>query len=139
MVTLPMDFGDCPCTGRNLPRLLHPAIMAVLAHGPLHGYLITEELEGQPVLADAAPDPAGVYRMLKAMERDGYLTGTDLPGTGRGPARREFSLTPKGCACLRTWVSTLRRYQEDLAILADFLDRRCKAAAELTPDLPEDS
>jgi DNA-binding PadR family transcriptional regulator len=123
MEVFPMDFKYCSCSGRSLPRLIQPAIMAVLAREPLHGYRIAEALARDAALRDPSPDPAGIYRLLKNMERDGYVAGSRDDGRSGGPARRRYALTEKGLACLRMWLHTLRSYQNSVAALIAFLDK----------------
>ena len=38
------DWDDCPCGGRTLDKLIQPAILVVLAAGPLHGYRLAERI-----------------------------------------------------------------------------------------------
>ena len=100
----------CPCKGLTLAKLLRPALMTVLADGAIHGYRIIEGLAASPVMHGSPPDPAGVYRTLRAMEREGLVRSTWHP-SGQGPAKRTYRLTPAGRACLQTWVSTLKTYR----------------------------
>lgn len=114
--TLKMDLVDCPCTGKNLARLVHPAILAVLARESLHGYLILERLAAEPMFREQPPDPAGVYRVLKAMEQEGMVTCSwDLQSSG--PARRQYRITDRGMACLATWLETITNYQNSISVL----------------------
>ena len=108
-----IDLAGCPCTGKNLARLVHPAILAVLAHESLHGYLILERLADAAMFRDQPPDPAGVYRILKTMEQEGLVTcAWDLQSSG--PARRQYTITDRGVTCLRTWLETLVNYRSSV-------------------------
>ena len=115
-----MEFADCPCSGKTLARLLNPAILVCLARRPAHGYAILQQLAEMKMFADDQPDHAGVYRMLKQMESLGYVQSQW--DTQVGPARRVFSLTATGMACLRRWLETLQRYREALDGLLDQID-----------------
>jgi len=89
--------------------------MAVLAAHPegLHGYGIVQELAQVPQFADCPPDMTGLYRVLKSMEEEGYLSSEwDLAVSG--PARRVYQLTPDGRECLVYWSQTLQRYAKNL-------------------------
>ena len=109
-----MDFSQCSCSGRSLSRLLQPAVMAVLAKEAVHGYLIAQRLRQMTMFSAQPPDPAGIYRLLKSMENDGFVVSTwDLADSG--PARRRFALTPRGRVCLMRWTETLQGYQEAIA------------------------
>ena len=115
-----MDFVNCPCSGKTLAKLLHPAILVCLARGPAHGYAILQQLAEMKMFAGDEPDHAGVYRTLKQMESQGYVQSQwDVQV---GPARRVFSLTKTGMACLRRWLETLVRYRDAIDGLLDQID-----------------
>jgi len=99
----------CPCAGATLARLIQPAVLTALAGGAQHGYRIVASLAASPVMAGSRPDPTGVYRVLRSMERRGLVVGAwDLSDSG--PARRRYRLTPAGRRCLGRWVQTLAEY-----------------------------
>jgi DNA-binding PadR family transcriptional regulator len=92
-----------------LARLIQPAVLTVLAGGARHGYRIVERLAASPVMGGNRPDPTGVYRVLRSMERRGLVASSwDL--SDAGPARRLYRLTPAGRRCLGRWVATLAEY-----------------------------
>ena len=106
-----MDLDRCPCSGKSLARLLQPAVKAALAGGPLHGYVIAGRLGKMTMFRSHAPDMTGLYRLLKDMEAHGLVTASwDLSGSG--PARRLYTLTRSGRACLDRWIETLRGYRD---------------------------
>jgi DNA-binding PadR family transcriptional regulator len=111
-----MDFDQCACSGKTLARLVQPAVMAVLAGVPLHGYLIVQRLGQLAAFRCQSPDPTGVYRVLKAMEQEGLVSAAwQLADTG--PAKRAYALTDEGRRCLARWLHTLEEYHaaiEDL-------------------------
>lgn len=108
-----MDFEQCACTGKTLGRLVQPAIVALLAEEPLHGYLLVQRLGTLEMFRRQAPDPAGVYRALKLMEKEGLVSSSwDLADSG--PAKRRFELTTDGKACLSCWTDTLEDYAESI-------------------------
>jgi DNA-binding PadR family transcriptional regulator len=85
--------------------------MAVLAGGELHGYRVVERAAASPVLRGVRPDPTGVYRTLRAMEKRGLVSASwSMPKTG--PARRSYRLTSAGRDCLRAWAATLAGYHK---------------------------
>ena len=109
-----MRFDKCACSGKTLARLLQPAVMAILAEEPLHGYLLAQRLGEMAMFREHGPDPTGLYRLLKSMEARGLVTSTwDL--AERGPAKRRYRLTRSGRACVRKWSETLASYSEALA------------------------
>jgi DNA-binding PadR family transcriptional regulator len=108
--------SDCPCTGASLDRLVQPAILVILAEGPLHGYRLTERIGALPGFSGNKPDVSGVYRFLKTMERKGLVVSSwDLSETG--PARKSYRITSAGEQCLRRWIKTLEEYREGIAVL----------------------
>ena len=117
-----MDFNECACSGKSLARMLRPAVMGLLASGPAHGYQLAQRLGEMKMFAGQQPDHAGLYRALKQMEDEGLLTSAwDLADSG--PARRVFTLTPAGTACLGQWKKTLADYRDALDELLGLLKR----------------
>jgi len=106
-----LDSKECPCTGRSLPRLLRPGVMAFLAQGEAHGYQIARHLSGMRMFAGREPDHPGIYRALKEMADQGLVTSSWETGD-TGPARRVFALTRTGEECLETWLATLCDYRD---------------------------
>ena len=107
------SLDNCPCSGNNLGKMLHPAILTVLAGGPLHGYRLLQSLAELRILRGERPDPAGVYRILRSLEELGFASGEwDLERPG--PARRVYRITDEGTLCLETWLDTLRDYRQSL-------------------------
>jgi DNA-binding PadR family transcriptional regulator len=102
--------------GGTLDKLVQPAILAVLAEGPIHGYRLVERIGATPSFAGQKPDVSGVYRLLKAMEGRGLVTFT-WDTSEAGPAKRTYQLTPKGQQCLHSWVHTLEDYREKVTSL----------------------
>ena len=75
------------------------------------------------------PDPAGIYRTLKKMEEQGFVTSEwDTPSSGA--AKRLFSLTPEGRAALRRWIDALACY------MATIQELREEASAALKIPVP---
>jgi len=105
-----MTSEPCPCTGRNLDKLLHAAILALLAQSPLHGYELVRRLAALKMFQGRKPDPTGVYRLLKQMEKDGLLRST-LTLSKAGPAKRTNQITAEGRRCLWQWRETLEAFQ----------------------------
>jgi len=113
---------ECACTGKSLPRLLRPGVMAFLAQGDAHGYQIGQYLSGLRMFAGREPDHAGIYRALKEMADEGLVTSSWQTGE-TGPAKRVFALTQAGKDCLGTWSTTLRDYRDAINELLSLLRR----------------
>ena len=115
---------DCPCLGGTLDRLIQPAILAALSHGPLHGYKLAERMSEMTGCCAGKPDLSGVYRFLKAMEARRLVASSwDTPE--KGHARRLFQITAEGEACLVKWSETLEAYHATVKSLL----RQVRAAA----------
>ena len=96
--------------------MVQPAVVTVLAGGALHGYRVVQRLAKTPLLGGSRPDPTGVYRMLRIMEKRGFVVASwDLSGSG--PAKRLYRLTPEGRQCLGRWVKTLTDYHRAIGRL----------------------
>ena len=112
----PQPPVNCPCAGVTLDKLIRPAILAVLAHGPLHGYQIAQRIAEIPTYEDQKPDISGVYRLLKTMETSGLLVSSWEEPSG-GPARKVYETTRSGAECLHWWVRTLAGYRVRISAL----------------------
>lgn len=116
------DFQECPCSGKNLSRLLQPAIMALLVREPLHGYRVLELLRQEAMFKDQPPDQTGVYRILKNMEQENLLV-CDWELQNSGPARKRYAITEKGRVCLRQWKQTIIDYHASVSSIISLLNR----------------
>ena len=104
----------CP---RRIERFLEPCLLLLLHCNEAHGYELIEGLspfgfEQNPV------DLSSVYRMLRGLEEQGYVTSR-WDTEGGGPARRLYQLTEEGDRYLAWWVDDL---QETNRVLNHFLD-----------------
>lgn len=107
--------GDaCP---RRIHRFLEPCLLLLLHCNEAHGY---ELLEGsKPFGFEQNPvDSSTVYRMLRGLERRGFVTSRWDTG-GAGPARRLYQITEEGDRYLAWWVDDLR---ETDRVLHHFLE-----------------
>jgi poly-beta-hydroxybutyrate-responsive repressor len=93
----------CP---RRIHRFLEPCLLLLLHCNEAHGYELLEGLkqfgfEQNPV------DSSTVYRMLRGLEKRGFVTSRWDTG-GAGPARRLYEITEEGDRYLAWWVDDLR-------------------------------
>ena len=51
-----MNLDECPCSGKTLARVLKPAILALLAKEPMHGYRIARRLLELSMFRSQPPD-----------------------------------------------------------------------------------
>lgn len=113
-----LKYQDCACAGRNLDKLVQPAILAVLASEDAHGYVIVQRLTEMPMFRGQKPDPTGVYRYLRQME-DRELVTSKWDTSEAGPAKRIYGITEEGCSCLTRWMETLSAYHDALGELLE--------------------
>jgi len=109
-------FSQCPCVGATLDKLVQPAMLAILAQGPLHGYELARKIGEIPHFLDEAPDVSGIYRMLKSLESRGIVT-SDWDISEGGRPKRLFTITDAGRQCLENWNATLQHYTKAVGAL----------------------
>jgi PadR family transcriptional regulator PadR len=91
----------------RVERFVEPAVLLLLREGPRHGYDLLEHI---PEIAgeDRAVDLGNLYRLLRALEMEGFVT-SEWSANVPGPAKRTYQLTPAGRALLDRWAQALRR------------------------------
>ena len=113
--------GHC-CCGERDPAIrgyLIPCLLSLLGDAPSHGYQLAETLRERRYLT-ATPDPGVIYRHLRRMEQEGLVTsGLE---SGAGPARKVYTITDEGRACLSEWIAGLRELRESLGSFLDEMD-----------------
>jgi DNA-binding PadR family transcriptional regulator len=98
---------------------VEPAIVAALLREGGHGYDLRKsisEMTGDVVSVDAG----GLYRTLRRMEEDGFVTSTWVEGDS-GPQKREYQLTAEGYELAEDWIAHLEERARLAAMLADEL------------------
>ncbi len=124
------DTNPLEVDGGGLPRnFLRPCLLLLLSEMPSHGYDLLERL-GQ--LGLPAADPGGLYRMLRALEREEMVTSR-WETSEAGPARRTYELTDEGREWLHAWAGALA---EGRRIVDVFLGRYATATADPAPRGP---
>ena len=96
-------------------RFLQPCLLLLIAESPGHGYDLLERLS----VFGFERDPGGLYRTLRAMEREG-LAESEWQLSGAGPGRRRYQVTEAGLDQLRSNAEALEEIRQ---ILAAFLER----------------
>ena len=128
------DLKPCASLGKTLSRLSQPTILTVLAASkePLHGYVIVQKAAQSPMFGGSRPDATGVYRTLKQMEENGFVTSHwETPKAG--PAKRAFALTEAGREALRRWIDSLACYMTTINELREIAS---EALGIKTPPTP---
>jgi PadR family transcriptional regulator, regulatory protein PadR len=100
----------------SLPRFyLRSALHVALLPGPSHGYDLLLQIRA---LGLASVDLGGVYRTLRAMERE-RTVNSDWEASGLGPPRRVYELTDDGLEVAVRHLDALRRSRDLLDRLID--------------------
>jgi poly-beta-hydroxybutyrate-responsive repressor len=100
-----------------LPRnFLRPALLLLLREHPAHGYDLLERLGP---FGFERPDPGGLYRSLRSLEREGLVRSAWQP-SGTGPDRRIYEITRAGGEELHRLAASLAAGH---ATLGAFLSR----------------
>ncbi len=89
---------------RRRVRLLEPALLLLLHHGPSHAYVLLERLGEFGV---EAMDASIVYRALRDMEGRGWVQSTWDEVDTQGPPRRVYRLTSEGDQALAQYTDLL--------------------------------
>jgi DNA-binding PadR family transcriptional regulator len=100
----------------NVSRFIEPVVLRILNEKKRsYGYEIAECLP-QYALTDATIEGAALYRTLRTLEANGYVSSRWEVASG--PARRNYSLTRSGEAHLAEWnhlLETLGRAMIEFA------------------------
>jgi DNA-binding PadR family transcriptional regulator len=83
--------------------------LLLLHHGPAHGYTLIDKLDAYG-LGDV--NPSVVYRALRDMEEEGWVSSTWDEEQTKGPPRRVYSLTALGDEVLAWWTRDLRETRQ---------------------------
>lgn len=117
---------NCSCMGKNMDRLLQPAVLMCLLNHDMHGFLLLQYLSESPMFCGDYPDPTGLYRYLKKMEQNGLLTSYKKEQDG-APAKTVYHITEQGVHCLKKWEETLSEYEHRLHCFCACLCRKLAA------------
>jgi PadR family transcriptional regulator, regulatory protein PadR len=108
------------------PRnFLQPCLLLLLRERPDHGYELAARLRP---MHDGDGDAGGIYRALRALERQG-LVQSEWHTSATGPARRTYFVTDEGVATLAEQVAGLEQTHNALHV---FLDRYARLVAAET-------
>ncbi len=104
----PRESGLPP---RGTPKnYLMAWLLVMLKEHNLHGYEIMKELK---MKFDVVADPGTVYRALRLLEREGFISSW-WDSKDQGPARRIYTVTDAGADALRLWSVALEQYRSNL-------------------------
>jgi PadR family transcriptional regulator PadR len=115
----------------NVSRFIEPVVLRILKEKKRsYGYEIAECLP-QYALTDATIEGAALYRTLRTLEANGYVSSTWEPG--EGPARRNYSLTRLGHVHLREWTFLLEGLGEAMIEFARETDQQFSVTSAAAP------
>jgi PadR family transcriptional regulator PadR len=138
-VTPIIDLNQCPCAGVNLDRFIQPMILVFLAQEDLHGYGLIQRIMDSPIFKGDKPDPTGVYRSLKLMEKRQLVVSSWVHEEMSGPPKRRYKITAEGMMCLQRWFCTLQDYVASIDVFLKTADRVLSASACRDSSSNEDS
>jgi PadR family transcriptional regulator, regulatory protein PadR len=117
------DMGARPCCrragGGGRGSLVEPAALAALLTKAAHGYDLRREI-GEITGGGLEVDAGGLYRVLRRMEEEGFVTSAWVESES-GPQRRDYALTVEGHELAEDWVAHLRERERVYGRLADAL------------------
>lgn len=104
------ETAACIC-GPRMERFIQPCLLLLLYEKEAHGYELLESLTAfgfEPGL-----DPGMVYRNLRKLEKEEAVSSKWKTG-GSGPARRVYTLTPRGKELIHRWVGHIQNRRQRL-------------------------
>lgn len=113
-------FSLCPCSGKNFEKFLRPAVLAILAKGESYGYSIAEEILA--LYKYEKLDKGGLYKTLRAMEDEGYVSSR-WDASDNSPSRRIYKIEKLGFSCLDTWQNSLKNYKSQIEKLLKEIEK----------------
>ena len=107
-------FRPCTCAMCNIYRFVEPVLLLMLKEkGHSYGYDLCQDLP-RYALTDAAIERAALYRTLRQLEMNGYVT-SNWETDDSGPARRVYALTAEGEHHLQQWGEVLGKLGEAMS------------------------
>jgi PadR family transcriptional regulator, regulatory protein PadR len=87
-----------------------PFILLLLSRMSLHGYELSQKLQG---FGFKTIDQGNLYRLLRQLEKE-ELVSSEWDTNGSGPAKRRYSITKAGITYLKGYANQLESYQSML-------------------------
>jgi len=122
--------GGRPCCRRAAAgargALVEPAALAGLLNRAAHGYDLRREIR-EFSAGEIDVDAGGLYRVLRSLEQDGFVTSSWVEGES-GPQRRDYEITAEGRDLAEDWVARLRERERISRLMADALEEGLRRA-----------
>ncbi|SKB71833.1 transcriptional regulator, PadR family [Arthrobacter sp. 31Cvi3.1E] len=90
---------------------LRYALLALLTVEPMTGYDLSKRFESSVAFVWHAPD-SQIYPELRRMEKDGLLSGEEVPWGSRGK-KTQYRISAEGVAVFRAWMNTPLEYSRE--------------------------
>lgn len=98
--------------GAAQPRTwLSTYLLMLLRSWNAYGYELVRQLT---LFGFGTIDRAAVYRALRELEQEGYVTSSWDTSVTSGPVRRIYAITEAGLATLNVWAAALDNYRQTL-------------------------
>jgi PadR family transcriptional regulator, regulatory protein PadR len=117
---------DPPLLPKNF---LRPCLLLLLREQPAHGYELLDRLR---TFGFARDDPGGLYRALRAMEREGFVHSA-WEESDAGPDRRIYQLTRAGTEELHRRAKALASARETLGLFLSRYEEFVSLAPQVEP------
>ncbi|MBN1317251.1 MAG: helix-turn-helix transcriptional regulator [Anaerolineales bacterium] len=108
--------GGCRKRVLRRVRMLEPILLLLLHHGPSHGYTLSEKLEEFGL---DEMNPSMIYRALRDMEENAWISSTWDAEQAQGPPRRVYHLTASGDEVLNRYTHELIKTKESIDYFLD--------------------
>ena len=107
------------CKGRapNIKRFMEISLLLLLAQEESHGYTLAERLTDFGFSSEEF-NIGTLYRTLRKMEKDNYVTSKWLEG-GQGPKKRVYQITESGKNTLAQLIEMLKSRKKRIERLID--------------------
>lgn len=107
------------CAGRR-GALTEAVLLAALQRGDMHGYDLRTAVS-ELTAGEVTIDVGGLYRTLRRLEEDGFVTSCWVEGVS-GPQKRNYSITSEGRELADDWAEHLRKRSELLSLVAGLIE-----------------
>ncbi|MDQ6823552.1 MAG: helix-turn-helix transcriptional regulator [Candidatus Eremiobacteraeota bacterium] len=124
-----MQTSEAGRSDRGLPKnFMRPCVLLLLKESSAHGYDLLERIRAFGLKSDAG----GMYRLLRALEREGFVRSWWEAGDN-GHDRRTYALTAFGEKSLSAWGRSLAQSRVVLEMFARRLGRTRSGVRLLEP------
>ena len=111
-------LSACSRSGKNLPNIMQPILLALVAQAPLHSCVIAQRFIETGFFPEQS-DVAAIYRMLNSMASNSLLMQKEAESPAV-PNLKLYAITPLGRECLKNWTRTLSAHHDQLALILKY-------------------